>query len=259
MRHDTPCKNCNFAKYEENTQVGCHLNMIEKFTDNGVDVIEAYDEDKEFYVIKNRSCHFFRPEKWGINRSLEEKIDAVRLETKVPFNAIVFVDSDYAGLKRTLGSLYRQKYKMSHIMVVRTVNSTIWPSDITDLLNSRSVRWRLENQRRPMSNWKAFHLIQKLCSYPYHAVFQSGYKVPKDMFEKINNAIIDDLKTFAMIEDEISDTDKIGSGLIIPSAVYNHFYFKGDPQINFVKNVRESECQTQKKLSYTIQSLCQTS
>lgn len=255
MRRDTPCKECVFAKYEGITQTGCHLNMVEKFREVGAEVLEAYDEDKEFYVIRNRLCHFFRPKKWGGEKSVEECIEAVRFETKVPINAIVFVEHDYRGLKETLASFYRQSYKPAHITVVRSKHSQIWPNQITDLLQSRRIQWRLENLRQYMTNWQAFHRLHKFCTYPYHAVFHSGYRVEKTFFEKINNAIINDLKQFAMIEGQPSTDETIGNGLVIPTSVYEFFYFKGDPNKNFVDNVRENECQTDQKLIQTRENM----
>ena len=257
---DTSCKSCDFAKYDGNTQIGCHLDMIDKFKKAGTEIIEAYDEDKEFYVVKERLCHFSRPEAWGKGRSLEEKIKAVKFETKVPFNAIIFAEHNYDALKRTLGSLYRQTYLPVHITVIRSMNSQIRPGHITDLLGYRKIKWRLENLRQnEMSNWRAFHLVQKFCIYPYHAIFQSGYKAPKNFFENINNAIIDDLKQFGIIKDQPSSQKIIGSGTVIPTSVYSHVYFNGNSDINFVDNLKEIECQTKQNLTHTIEDLCQQS
>ena len=38
----TACKNCMFAVYEDNTQTGCYINRLEKYSD----VLECYDEEK---------------------------------------------------------------------------------------------------------------------------------------------------------------------------------------------------------------------
>jgi len=257
MSNNTPCKDCVFAKYEEDTQTDCRLDLISKFKDQDVEIMEVYDEDKEFYVIKNRICHFFRPQKWKKDYSLEEQLKAVRLETKIPFSAIVFVENDYKGLLKTLASIYKQTFKISHITVVRSKNSLIIPSDITNVLKKRPIQWRVENLRLdPITNWQAFHLVQKFCRFPYHAVFQSGYKIEKTFFENMNKAIIEDMKQFALIQDEPSDSQTIGSGFVVPESVYDYFYFRGDPSKTITENIQEQEkCQNQ-KLILTKNHLC---
>jgi hypothetical protein len=70
----TSCKECVLAQYnsEGKTQTGCKANRISGFMNNGV-VIEAYDDDKEFYVI-NTLCSYHRPSSWKCDGSPIEKI-----------------------------------------------------------------------------------------------------------------------------------------------------------------------------------------
>ena len=52
---ETSCKECIFAVYENDTQVGCFANRIEKFKE-AKEIIEAYDDEKEFYVRDFVTC-----------------------------------------------------------------------------------------------------------------------------------------------------------------------------------------------------------
>lgn len=58
----TSCKNCTFAVYTGNTQTGCAADRINKFDKS--DIIEAYDNEKEFYVV-NKFCNLYRPQSWN--------------------------------------------------------------------------------------------------------------------------------------------------------------------------------------------------
>jgi|TARA_A100001518_G_C1219078_1_gene62599 hypothetical protein len=58
-RLQTSCKGCAFAIYEGNTQTGCKFGRTEKFLERG-ELFEAYDEEKEFFVVK-RLCNLARP------------------------------------------------------------------------------------------------------------------------------------------------------------------------------------------------------
>ena len=54
----TICKNCLFAKYDKTTQVGCEFNRTETIDNHPVcELIEAQDEDKEFYILNNHCFH----------------------------------------------------------------------------------------------------------------------------------------------------------------------------------------------------------
>ena len=51
---NTSCKDCIFATWEEETQVGCDLGKIALYKERKTPIIEAFDdEDREFFVIKN--------------------------------------------------------------------------------------------------------------------------------------------------------------------------------------------------------------
>jgi hypothetical protein len=76
----TCCKNCVFSKYENTTQIGCELNFIEKYKTLGSEILEAYDEDLEFYVINNKKCLGYREDSYFKKRNMDkvdikEKID----------------------------------------------------------------------------------------------------------------------------------------------------------------------------------------
>lgn len=64
----TSCKNCCFAIYENITQTGCELGRVDRFRSVNK-VVEAYDNDKEFYVIQD-FCNCYRSNKDSV--SVEE-------------------------------------------------------------------------------------------------------------------------------------------------------------------------------------------
>jgi hypothetical protein len=80
---NTSCRNCCFAVYKGDTQLGCLQDRIDKFGDS---VTGAYDNAKEFYVI-NRFCNYYRDRAWGYS---EADIEKVRLESSSNFS--IFVD-----------------------------------------------------------------------------------------------------------------------------------------------------------------------
>lgn len=76
----TPCKSCGFAKYEGITQTGCYTGYLDKYKKAGSEILEAYDDEKEFFIINNRKCISYRENKWFekynlLESSIEEKVN----------------------------------------------------------------------------------------------------------------------------------------------------------------------------------------
>ena len=81
----TSCKDCTFALYNNITQYGCMANRLEKFKDS---ILEAYDQEKEFYVI-NRKCNLFRTNKW--NNGIAD-VELANTESSISFDLLIDCD-----------------------------------------------------------------------------------------------------------------------------------------------------------------------
>ena len=103
--NDTNCKNCIFAIYHDKTQTGCSASRLEKFSKD--DVVEAYDNEKEFYVIK-RICNLYRNLSW--NNGVAD-VDKAINEILVRYDFIIEVDeeSDYNRLDQILSDFPYKK------------------------------------------------------------------------------------------------------------------------------------------------------
>lgn len=90
----SPCKKCVFAVYENKTQTSCFLNLIEKFKNNDIEILEAYDEEKEFYIVNGKKCVGYREQKYFESRklqdaSLEEKASYVTDRLKISYSITI--------------------------------------------------------------------------------------------------------------------------------------------------------------------------
>jgi len=109
----TSCKECIFSVYTDNTQTGCRADRLEKFETTGR-LIEAYDDDKEFYVI-DCLCNCFRPPTWnGGKADLEKAIN----EIKPSFVIAVFLDqANEDSCRATLDSILSLDYDKDRIFI----------------------------------------------------------------------------------------------------------------------------------------------
>lgn len=96
----TSCKNCVLAIYDNNTQTGClvdRLNKLEHF--------EAYDEDKEFFVIE-RLCNYYRDEKEKYIVDGKPNLEKIKLESQISFDVFVNCNNINEEYKKRIISFY---------------------------------------------------------------------------------------------------------------------------------------------------------
>lgn len=113
---ETSCKECIFAQWNNNEQVGCSINKLSNFEE----IISAEDEDSKFYVVKGL-CSFFRTKNWNAGVASESKAKH-ELMPKISF----FLNVDYyteEELEIIGENLKNQENKNYHLMVIHSVDS----------------------------------------------------------------------------------------------------------------------------------------
>jgi hypothetical protein len=217
----TVCRDCVFARYDgkdPKQQSGCSLNKIQDYEKAGVPVIEVFDDsDRKFKLINGRFCMFYRNEETmkGLASSTWEEV--VKLQTKVPYHAIVFFerDQDYKELKRTLLSLQDQEV-CPNLVTVFNMNfakyneekgkgKTIAPSKLLELLQSFNFhQYSLKNvydttlDKRDLVDLAFDNNKEK--PYPFYVTFDSGFIVPRNFSKELNDAILIDMKQLGFVK-----------------------------------------------------------
>lgn len=256
MSNNTCCKECVFAEYDDVTQTGCKRGMIDKYRSVGSNIIEAYDKDKEFYVIPNRLCPFFRKQSWidRIPEEYEKDIESIlKLETTLAFHVIILVHNESLDdIHRTIDSLIGEEHKPIQITIIRHIESDIRPRDITDSLKSLPIKWRTENLVVKMQDENAIHMVQKTLKSNYYSIARAGFIFPAKYLERVNKAVIEDLIQFGMIEIVEGDDQ----GIILPLSVHEYWYFHGDAEKTIPECLRDYQCQNPtQKIVYQLKSL----
>jgi hypothetical protein len=217
----TVCRDCVFAKYDgenPNKQSGCSLNKIQDYEKAGVPVIEVFDDsNKEFKLINGRFCMFYRNEEVMKAYSSSTWQDIVKLQTKVPYHAIVFFDKDskYKELKKTLLSLQDQEVSPNLVTVFNMAfvdyseeegrGETVAPSKLLELLQSFNFhQYSLKNvydqnlDKRDLTDLAFDNNKEK--PYPFYTTFDAGFLVPKDFSKELNDAILIDMKQIGFVK-----------------------------------------------------------
>lgn len=256
----TACKNCVFAEYKGKQQVGCAFNKIEEYKRAGVKIVPVYDDDKEFFVIDNRFCMFYRNEAVMERYSQDSWKKIVESQNVVPYHLIVFFENGhtYRDLKTILTNFSQEQHNRPNMVTVINKQygeeNSISPKDILDLLNSYKFHlFSLKNvYNKELTDREFIDLAMDSAMkypYPWYVVFRSNFEVPKDFMYEFNQAIFVDMKQvcFAKPVDDLS-------GMIVGKIA--HKKHSGNAfRINLEDKILKEESNTE-RLVFNAEDLC---
>ena len=150
----TPCKNCVFAIYDNITQTNCALHYLDIYRDKDIEILEAYDNDKEFYIINNKKCIGYREQSWFDNlnmseSSLEEKIKTYIESNHISYSTVVNLRHfTIQNFKDLLENLNKPNIKPQKLILIRHLSNKedFGYSNIEKILSNYhlSFPWRIE-------------------------------------------------------------------------------------------------------------------
>jgi hypothetical protein len=147
----TPCKECVFAEYQGNTQIGCTAGMLDKFKNAGYDIVEVYDNDKEFFVINNKKCLFMRPQNWLIKNNtnnINQALEIASKENQIKYILILDINNDTTldSINATIAFFNEQKIVPAGILVMvdKKHKLQVDIKNIAKILDSTRIKWRIQ-------------------------------------------------------------------------------------------------------------------
>lgn len=197
----TSCKGCYFQQMMTDTipgslprQVGCYLGRIETLADQSAKIIEAYDEEEEFFVIEDRFCTAFRPKAWGANRTYDENKKQLLYEIRYFPDAIIYVNnlSSKDDIIHTFKSLTCHiDSGCKHIYIV------LDDSPIDALKLEKELSTIKDNQKFSITRvfgsnghkGKAIDIVYSRLTSNYFVVIDAGNKLPIDHFDRIDTTL----------------------------------------------------------------------
>jgi hypothetical protein len=204
--YSTPCKNCCFAVYDGITQTGCELNKIDTYHVCSVNIIEAYDHEKEFYVIDGQ-CNSFRTRDWKFKNP--DYLKLIQEQTKIVFNHFIYVDDStkdeelYQSINEV--GLFCTKPRKLHIIL----NCENQYTELKDRLTKSQIHWqihrifeKIEDNQRPPFDRCLYIEWKKISQCTFVSVARAGISVPKDLFAKIQIAINNKAMRVIAIDEE---------------------------------------------------------
>jgi hypothetical protein len=222
----TSCRDCAFAKFNHpdkaKTQTGCELGRLDKFREQGTEVLEAYNGQDEFYVVNGRACPAFRSvmSDWYRKVLIANQAAAVRAELTVRVDVLIPVMYDGANLGRltdTLESLKRQKVKPSSVILLNNADGVKTSQLVARLRKeAEGLNWTVTEikERKPDGGRqnvdRVVDLVAGNLKGHFYTLVSPGDVLPETFTADLDRAVVDDMARFVVLT-----PNKDGVGLTV--------------------------------------------
>jgi hypothetical protein len=203
---------------------------------HGIEILEVFDDEKEFFVINNTKCMCWRYINWPYaDKSFEEQVNQITLESIVPHHTIVFANNKSIDILNTIHSLYNQALKPTKITIVRKNNCTLLPSELANMFKDLNIPWRIENLMLEYSDEEIIDTIVPFVEALVYSVYYAGFIVPKDTLEQLNNKITNEFLQFCLLE-----PNNTGNGLTVSQKI--HKLYQGNKDCPLKEKLKADDC-----------------
>jgi hypothetical protein len=207
--HHTACSHCVFALHDGVTQTGCSLGRLDKFREQGTEVVEAVDGlGNEFFVVNGRLClaHRDRSSEWAKQVPGANRAAAVRAELTQRVDVVVPVsdDVDVGRLPATIESLRALALKPSSVHVI---NNGAKAGDVVRVLRAAAggLDWQVSDIRERKQDdskvdvWRAIDIIESKLKGHFYTLLYPGAVLPPSFTADLDRAVVDDMARFVVL------------------------------------------------------------
>lgn len=203
----TACKNCLFAIYDNDTQIGCYLGRTEKVDNHDVyELIEAEDEEKKFYILNNHICPYQRTSSWSHAQDADIK-KSVEEEVFMPWAAILFYrNNGISAIKDRIYEIKQQKIQPKVITLVINANKTT-NDEFHELYETIDISFQLWYLQKIFDDDTTDRFIADSCvdkmkkhRFMFYTYFESDKPIDINYYKKIHTFVIDNMNAYAVIK-----------------------------------------------------------
>ena len=207
----TPCKNCVFAKYDHNTQVECELNYLDKYKNKNTPILEAYDNEKEFYIINGKKCMGYRENKWFKqfnleNADIQSKIEKYHATNRLDYLLVIDLKFlDITKLDSILQQISQTSIQPKKVIIIRYLdNEKSFTYSVIEKLFQKyntSYVWRIQTiLDTSLTTEQIIHNIISLNAKNRFAIVVSNYNNDiEHMIMSSNKTVHEDLDQFEVL------------------------------------------------------------
>lgn len=224
----TVCKDCTFATYKDKTQVGCYIDMLMKYeASDKIEVLEAYDDDKEFYIVNGKKCPGYKEENYFKSRdlqdlSLEEKASYVKSRIKLNYMAVInTANLPITKFRKILQTLKKTSIKPNMICLVINEESKYSYNQYLESLNKSKIgcKWRMQTSliKEQTYDYILHNLTNTQHNYNFVLSINGNPIDANKIVDLANSLIYEKFENFQVITNKIN-TVHFYSSLVYKSA-----------------------------------------
>ncbi len=224
----TSCQDCLFADgtcSRDNifTQTGCDLGRVDKYRQLGC-LVEAENENGEFYIIQGRACNAFRHKnsEWAkahCKEAVSKVVEEIR--PKVGYVILVAKDSSAEDLTRTALAALAQCPPPSSIVAVHGEGVESHAKLNAALFSAlgNKVTWRMVclMEAAPSRGRLIDRAVAEMPDATWYGVFVAGADVPAGLASRLDESLNEKLEQFVAVK-----PDAEGNGMLVQMLFHRH-------------------------------------
>lgn len=183
----TSCKNCIFAKFENNKQVDCSAGVFDIFKGKREFIKDA---DKSYFNLEDFACRYIRPHFWGVDLSQEERLRKLEEETMIDLSAAIIIsDDDKEKLEKTINEILNQTLPFKELIFVNSFNNRDRFKDILKIIEDVQIKikWSIKQiVDKEIEDKYGIDLAFRSCESLFIAQIICGENIPHKFVEKVN-------------------------------------------------------------------------
>jgi hypothetical protein len=239
----TTCRFCEFKEVDENgNQTNCELNLLQRYKDKGLEVLEVQHDDKHG---KNTAfepqtfCLFRRPKGWkeavanDIEAAGKTLMEVAREELVPSVTLMVFVppNTSFAKVQEFTNHVNKMDIKPKKILFMNFARLS--PLQFRQNLKSE-VPWGMEfminsNKEKDALRYDGFNLGSKKVETSHLIQMDIDEELRLDYISVIKAKIVDDLERFICV------TNEIGKPAYYQNSVYR--FLRGNEQADINEKI----------------------
>ena len=244
----TPCNKCVFADYKGNVQYGCKLGRLDKFKEKNVDIIPAFDLEREFFVVKS-FCNTYRTEEWAKKQEQGRHAEKVRKENQVRIHFIIIagdgrdkktafnedeIDEMMDAIDKTGFSILNQNIKPISAILVN--NSPLHQFEAYhkahEIFNKTGVKFSIVEMGEDLDDLACIDEGFNDVGGGFYAVFKAGHVVDPSFSDKVDSLVNEELEKLTFIR----GYDGL-NGMTVQCSM--HKYLKGNGGVPLEQKITE--------------------
>lgn len=210
----TPCKDCVFAAYDGLTQTNCHLDYLSKYKDKNCEILEVYDDEKEFYVINDKKCLGYRDNRWIKkceleHATLDDKIKKFQETNKIQYLMMIDLQNfDKEKLNKLNLQIKKCDILPEKIIFIRYQNdiNDFTYENITQFLASANINCKWRIQTMVDNDLKHEDILHTCCNlnkgYRFFVSIKDYSDSVSEIIDTANNIVYEQLDSFTVISDK---------------------------------------------------------